>query len=142
MKLAINTPGYGWKAATLDAIRWPFFALLPTVPLAVPLMNIDWLYRACWPIGQRAIHVSEALVPVDMTGWHTYQIDWQEQRVVFSIDGDPLLNCNTSPRGPLGLVMWLDNQYMVATPWGLFKSGLLDAPGRQWLEVSKLEIRD
>jgi hypothetical protein len=142
MKLDINTPGYGWKAATLDAIRWPFFALLPTAPLAIPLMNIDRLYRVCWPIGQRAINVNEAMVAVEMTEWHIYNIHWQEKRVGFTIDGDPLLSCNTSPRGPLGFVMWLDNQYMVATPWGQFKSGLLDAPGQQWLEVSELEIRD
>ena len=141
MKLDINTPGYGWKAATLDALRWPFFALLPTAPLAIPLMNIDRLYRTFWPIGQRAINVSEALVPVEMTGWHTYTIDWQEKGVAFTIDGHLLLSCNTSPRGPLGFVMWLDNQYMAATPWGQFKSGLLAAPGRQWLEVSQLEIR-
>lgn len=140
MKLDLHTPGPGWKAATLDAIRWPFFALLPMAPLAVSLMNIGAVYRALWPIGQQAINVSEALVPVDMTGWHTYLIDWQKNTAHFSVDGQRVLACRTPPRGPLGFVMWLDNQYMIATPWGRFKYGLLDGPGRQWLEVSKLEI--
>jgi hypothetical protein len=141
MKLDIHTPGYGWKAATLDALRWPFFALLPTAPLAVPLMNIHLLYRSFWPIGQRAINVSEVLVPVDMTDWHIYTIDWHKRSARFTVDGESILYCHTSPHGPLGFVMWLDNQYMVATPWGKFKYGLLDAPGQQWLEVSELQIR-
>jgi hypothetical protein len=140
MKLDLHTPGSGWKAATLDAIRWPFLVLLPTMPLAVPLMNIDFLYRRFWPIGQRAIHVSEALLTVDMTAWHTYMIDWQKKTAHFSVDGEVVLDCQTAPRGPLGFVMWLDNQYMVVTPWGRFKYGLLEASGEQWLEIEKLEI--
>jgi hypothetical protein len=140
MKLDMHTPGCGWKAATLDAWRWPFFALLPTAPLAVPLMNVPHLYRAFWPVGQRAINVSEALVPVAMIEWHTYTIDWRIKSARFLVDGETILACHTSPHGPLGFVMWLDNQYMVATPWGKFGYGLLDAPGRQWLEVSRLQI--
>lgn len=140
MKLHLHTPGHGWKAGTLDAIRWPFFALLPTAPLAVPLMNIGPLYRLFWPIGQRAINVSEAPVPADMTGWHTYVITWQHQTARFEVDGETVLDCETAPGGPLGFVMWLDNQYMVITPWGRFKYGLLAAPGRQRMEVSQLEI--
>ncbi len=140
MKLAGQTPGHGWKAGTLDAIRWPFFALLPTAPLAVPLMNIGPLYRTFWPIGQRAIGVSEALLPVRMTAWHTYVIDWQRRRVQFSVDGQTVLDCTTSPGGPLGFVMWLDNQYMIVTPWGKFGYGLVAGPGRQWMEISGVEI--
>jgi len=142
MKLDLHTPGPGWKAGTLDAIRWPFFALLPTAPLAIPLMNIDKLYRTLWPIGQRAIYVSEALLPTEMTTWHTYVIEWEKKTACFSVDGQIVLNCQTPPRGPLGFVMWLDNQTMEITPWGRFRYGLLESVGRQWLEVERLEIRN
>jgi hypothetical protein len=37
--------------------------------------------------------------------------------------------------------MWLDNQYMIVKPWGRFGWGLLDTPGRQWLEVDRLLIQ-
>lgn len=141
MKLDLHAPGHGWKAGTLDALRWPFFALLPTAPLAVPLMTIGPLYRTFWPLGQRAIQVSEALVPVAMTEWHTYVIDWREKTVSFTVDGRPILACDTSPRGPLGFVLWLDNQYMVVTPWGKFGAGLVAQAAEQWLEVSQVEIR-
>ena len=75
-----------------------------------------------------------------MTDWHTYSLEWTQFRVCFSVDGRSVLDCNTSPRGPLGFVMWLDNQYAIVTPWGRFGYGLLDASGEQWMEVETLII--
>jgi hypothetical protein len=141
MKLDLCVPGRGWKAATLDAIRWPFFALLPAAPLAIPLMNIRRLYRALWPLGQRAIGVSEALVESDMRDWHTYIIHWGLERARFYVDDELVLDSDSSPHGPLGFVAWLDNQYAIVTPWGRFGYGLLDEPGHQWMEMDWLEIR-
>jgi hypothetical protein len=140
MALALDVPGCGWKAATMDAIRLPFFLLAPTAPLAVPLMNIRPLYRALWPIGQRAIGVSEALVPAEMTDWHTYRLEWDVCRARFHVDDTCFLDCETSPRGPLGFVMWLDNQAMVATPWGRFAHRVLPTSAPQWMDVASLTI--
>ncbi len=140
MKLDLDTPGYGWKSATLDALR-P--AALLWAPLALPailLMNIPALYRRLWPSIQRAINVREAAVEADMTAWHTYTVEWGERQVRFSVGGETVMEDAPSPRGPLGFVMWLDNQYMVATPQGRFRWGLLDVPGRQWMEIDSLEI--
>lgn len=141
IKLDLRAPGRGWKAATIDAMRWSFLILLPTAPLAVPLMNVHPLYRALWPLGQRAIGVREALVEIEMTEWHTYSIEWGTGRVRFFVDGASAMVSDTSPRGPLGFVMWLDNQYAVVTPWGRFGHGLVGTSGCQWMEVEKLVIR-
>ena len=103
-------------------------------------MNVKAIYRTCWPIGQQAIGVKEALVPAEMTGWHTYSINWQRKSAQFTVDGNLILECNPSPGGPLGFVMWLDNQYMIATPWGKFGYGLLVTPAEQWMEVSRIDI--
>jgi hypothetical protein len=135
MQLDLNTPGCGWKAATIDASHWPFLLLVPTAPLAVPLMHLPQLYARLWPIAQRAMQASEALVTVDMTAWHTYVIEWESQRARFLVDDRLVLACTTPPQGPLGLVIWLDNQYMVVTPQGRVRHGLLAQPGRQWLEL-------
>ena len=140
MKLDLRTPGHGWKAATIDALRWRFLLILPTALLAVPLMNVQRLFRAVWPTAQRAMGVSEAVVAVEMTEWHSYAIEWGCTRARFFVDGELLMDCDTPPRGPLGFVVWLDNQYAVVTPWGRFGTGLLDAPGEQWLEVDRLTI--
>lgn len=140
MKLDLNTPGHGWKAATIDARRQPFYLLAPSAPLAIPLMNLRPLYRRLWPIAQRAMGVCEALVDTDMTGWHTHELRWGHDRAEFSVDGRALLTCPRPPRGPLGCVIWFDNQYAIVTPWGRFGYGRLAAPGRQWMELDDLRI--
>lgn len=141
IKLDVGTPGHGWKASTIDALR-PISLLL--APIALPgmlLMNIPPLYRALWPPIQRALNVQEASLDAPLTDWHTYVIEWGEERSSFFVDGEVVLEHAPSPRGSLGFVMWLDNQYMMVKPWGRFDWGLLEAPGRQWLEVDWLEIK-
>lgn len=140
MKLDLRTPGRGWKATTLDARWMPFLLLAPTAPVAVPLMNVRPLYRRLWPVVQRALGISEAVLEAPMTDWHTYAIRWDEDGSRFSVDGKPVLESEFSPRGPLGFVMWLDNQYAVVTPWGRLGYGLLQSPERQWMEVDELSI--
>jgi len=140
IKLHLQTPGHGWKAAVIDALRLPALLLAPTAPIAIPLMNVRPLYRALWPTVQRALGVREALVQVEMTEWHTYVLEWRIGCARFVVDGKTVLACDTSPQGAMGFVMWLDNQYLVATPWGRFRYGWLAAPDRQWMEVDALSI--
>jgi hypothetical protein len=140
MKLDLHTPGHGWKAATIDALRPATLVLAPLAPLAVLLMNIRPLYRALWPPIRRVIRVQEAAIGANMTAWHTYAVEWGAQWASFYVDGEPVLEGAPSPQGPLGFVMWLDNQYMVATPQGRFRWGLLGVPDRQWMEVDSLVI--
>ncbi|MEA3340738.1 MAG: hypothetical protein U9R15_12280 [Chloroflexota bacterium] len=140
MKLDLHTPGHGWKAASIDALRPAVLLLAPVAPLAVLLMNVRPLYRRLWPPIQRALNVREAVVEAEMTEWRTYTIEWGAERAEFRVDGEPVLEDAPAPRGPLGFVVWLDNQYMAITPWGKFRWGLLDAPGRQWMEIDRLAI--
>jgi len=140
MKLDLDTPGGGWKAATLDALRPAALLLAPIAPLVIGLMNLPPLYRTLWPPIQRAINVREAAVPTGMTEGHTYEIEWGTTQAHFTVDGIPIMEKAPAPRGPLGFVAWLDNQYLVATPWGRLKWGLLDVPGCQWMEIERLTI--
>jgi hypothetical protein len=93
-----------------------------------------------WPTIQRALRIKEAIIDKEMNEWHTYVIEWGTEQSIFTIDGATMLKNAPSPRGPLGFVMWLDNQYLVATPWGRFGWGLLRIEGRQWMEVDRLSI--
>jgi hypothetical protein len=140
LKLDRSTPGCGWKAATIDALRPVAGLLAPLAPAAAMLMNVRSVYRALWPSIQGALRIREALIDVDLTEWHTYSLDWGPETASFAVDEAHILSGAPSPRGPLGFVMWLDNQYMVVTPWGRFGWGLLDVPGSQWLEVDSLSI--
>ncbi|MBN1954496.1 MAG: hypothetical protein JW900_05525 [Anaerolineae bacterium] len=140
IKLDLHEPGHGWKAATIDALRPVALLLAPLAPLAVILMNIRPCYRRLWPFVQRAVRVREAAVGVEMQEWHSYVLEWGPAESRFAVDGRTVLDHAPSPRGPLGFVIWLDNQYMVVTPWGRVGWGMLDAPGVQSMEVSELVI--
>jgi len=143
MKLALDAPGRGWKAASIDAARPSALLLAPLALPAVLLMNARPLYRAFWPPIQRALNIKEAALSADMTAWQTYSLDWGLRRTRFYVDsgsGPELVLEAPSPRGPLGFVMWLDNQYMIVTPQGRLRWGLLAVQQRQWLEVDHLAI--
>ena len=140
MNLAMGVAGNGWKAATIDAQRLPFCCLLPTAPFAIPLMRLQRAYQLLWPVAQRAICVNEAIVDHTMESWHTYVIEWRRRSVHFIVDGQQLLATSNAPRGPLGLVIWLDNQYMVVTPQGEFRHGLVASVEEEYLLVDWLSI--
>ena len=140
MKLDLRTPGCGWKAAAIDASRGPALLLAPAAPLAVPLMNLPPLYGRLWPAIQRAVGVNEASIHGDMTGWRTYRIEWGRRRARFLVDGAPVLDCAAPPRGPLGLVIWLDNQALVVTPQGRLRHSLLATSSEQWLELAGVAV--
>ncbi|NCC35092.1 MAG: glycosyl hydrolase family protein [Chloroflexia bacterium] len=87
---------------------------------------------------QRAIGASERLVGVPMTTWHTYTVEWGERTGRFLVDGQVILDEVPSPRGPMCFVAWVDNQYLVATPQGRLRWGLLDVPEAQWVEIDDI----
>jgi hypothetical protein len=141
MALAKGVPGHGWKAATLDLSRRLGLTMMPLAPLGFLLMRIPQLYRTLWPIGQRAIGVSERILPVDLVEPHTYELEWRKASVTFCLDGEQILVTPTAPRGPLGFIAWIDNQYAVVTPQGRFRWGLLPTTDQQWLALDQIEIQ-
>lgn len=139
--LARGIAGNGWKAAAINARDWRFLALLPFAPLGFLLMRSRPLYDALWPIGQRAIGVSEALLNGELLReCHSYSIDWQAGRATFAVDGEVVHQADPVAPGPLGFIAWIDNQYAVVTPQGRFRWGLLAAPGAQSLDLSAIRI--
>ncbi|MEM7132409.1 MAG: hypothetical protein AAF702_39265 [Chloroflexota bacterium] len=140
MQLAYGIQGWGWKAAVIDCLRPPFYLLLPTAPIGVLLMHSQLLYRLLWPIAQRAMHVQEKLLSHPMELWHHYELEWLPNEVKFWIDGELVFYTSCAPRGPLGLVIWLDNQFMIVRPTGVIRSGLVANEERERLEISNLTI--
>ena len=139
MPLAVTVPGQGWKASTIDATRpraWRWAALAPALPIL--LRRSQWR-RQLWPALQRDLGVAETPLRITMTHWHEYMIDWGQETTLFAVDGQTVLRA-PSPRGPLGLVIWIDNQWMVATPTGRFGHGVLALDHAQWLEVADAAI--
>jgi hypothetical protein len=77
---------------------------------------------------------------VDPTQWHRYQIDWREKRVSFQVDDMQVFESSISPHPPLGLVIWIDNQYAAFTPEGKIGFGVLENPEPAWMEIKDLAI--
>lgn len=141
MPLALDVPGQGWKAATFNARRWPFLALLPAAPVGFLLMRLQPFYRRLWPVGQWALGVSEALLdPVLLAGPHDYTLDWTAEGARFAVDGLTVLETERVPPGPLGFIAWVDNQYAVVTPQGRFGGGLVALAAQQSLLVEQVTI--
>lgn len=138
--LAAGIPGFGWKAACLDAGRPEALCWIPLAPLALLGMRSRRIFEWLWPRIQRALAVSEATVPDDLRPWRRYAIDWGFKGVDFWVDDRHVLHAPVAPRGPLGFVAWLDNQYAIATPRGRFGWGRLGVVEPQWLEIADLEI--
>ncbi len=138
--LAHGIAGHGWKAAAINARSWRFLALLPTAPLGFLLMRRRLLNDALWPVAQRTLGVSEALLDAELLrDFNSYSIDWRAGRAIFTIDGEVVHRAEHVARGPLGFIAWIDNQYAVVTPQGKFKWGLL-AADEQSLEISDIQI--
>ncbi|MCC7362491.1 MAG: hypothetical protein IT317_23625 [Anaerolineales bacterium] len=141
MALVPGVPGHGWKAATLNVGRWPGLLVAPAALAAVGLTKIPGLGRPILDLARRFTRAHEAPLPdVALTDWHAYTLDWQRDAAVFTVDGVERLRAPTPPRGPLGLVIWIDNQYAVASLEGRFGFGVLPVPEAQWLEIADLRM--
>ena len=86
-------------------------------------------------IGEDGIALS-----VDVTQWHRYRLDWREDRVSFEVDEVQVFESGVSPNPPLGLVIWIDNQFAAFTPEGKIGFGVLENPEPAWLEIKDIEV--
>jgi hypothetical protein len=139
MALVPQMPGWGWKAQVVHSMRPG--ALLASVPLtlstAYGLLSQDTQPAARWL--QRVSGAHEALLPVVLSAWHSYVLEWRRNEVHFWVDGKHVLRVAHPPVRPLGFVAWLDNQYAIATPGGVLRFGTVATP-EEWLEIDLIEI--
>ncbi len=142
MALTAHGFGYGWKAQVVRAHRPG--ALLAAPPLALTALwariSGDAGPAAGWL--ERMTGAREAVldrVAADLRQWHDYTLEWRPEYARFWVDGHQALVAEDPPRGPLGFVAWIDNQYAVATPRGELRFGLLDCEP-QWLELESISI--
>ncbi|HZC07715.1 MAG TPA: hypothetical protein VE338_18910 [Ktedonobacterales bacterium] len=142
MSLTADGLGYGWKAQVVHAHRPG--ALLAAPPLALTALwarvSGDDHPAASWL--EKMTGAREAILDTagaDLRQWHDYSLEWLPDRARFWVDGRESLAVEHPPRGPLGFVAWIDNQYAIATPRGELRFGALDC-GPQWLELASISI--
>ncbi len=141
MVLATGVPGHGWKAATLNTGRLPGLLVAPAALVAVALTRVPGLGRPIMAAARRLVRAHEALLAdVALNEWHDYGLEWRRDEARFSVDGVERLRSPAPPRGPLGFVLWLDNQFAIASETGRFGFGITPVREEQWLEVDALAL--
>jgi hypothetical protein len=131
-------PGNGFFAGTFRSPHIPSFLFLPGL-MAFPLFAIRPISRLLRRLAGRIIRQDAARIMVDVTQWHDYSIQWWRDVCTFSVDGTVVLSTPCSPSAPLGVVIWIDNQFAAWTPGGKLGYGTLENPAA-WLEIEKLKF--
>jgi hydroxyethylthiazole kinase-like uncharacterized protein yjeF len=134
-----DLPANGALAATFRSPPIPTW-LASTGLIGIPLLMIPPVARLARKIASRVIRQDAAQLNHDPTEWHSYRLEWQVDNVSFYLDENIVLSTEISPQGPLGFVLWIDNQYAAWTPEGRMKYGTLPSPSG-WLEVKDLTIQ-
>lgn len=111
---------------------------LPVLP-ALPVLATRKARAILRKLVGRAVREDGVRLRVDVTQWHLYRLEWSPMRCAFWVDDALALETSLSPRPPLGLVIWIDNQYAAWRPDGSLRWGLLRNEAA-WLEVKNIEI--
>lgn len=139
LSLRDDLPAVGALAAVFRAppIPWPLYAL--GVP-ALPLLFLHPFVRLARRVGRRVVREDNVQMHHDPTEWHRYSLAWREDGVTLKVDDAVVLETELSPIGPLGLVIWIDNQYAALTPEGILGWGTL--PNQDsWVEIRDVDVK-
>jgi hypothetical protein len=135
-----DRPGNGFLAQVFASpiIPSPLLALsaIPFLPLLVTRKTRGWIRN----LAHHLIKEDGIRLNLDVTRWHEYRLEWSTGRSIFSVDDGIILNSTVSPTQPLGLVIWLDNQFAAFTPEGRLGFGVLQNEAA-WLEIENLELK-
>lgn len=132
-------PAQGFLVATFSAPNLPALLLAPGA-LALPLLALPSTARLVRRAARLLLNESGALVPGDPTQWRTYRLEWGDRYVRFFVDDQEVLLTSVAPWGPLGFILWVDNQYAAFPPSGRIKMGTSPNPEPAWMEVEEIAI--
>ena len=135
-----DLPANGFVAQTFQASKTPS-PLLALGALGFPLLLWSQLARRLRPIFRRVIRDDSCALNVNITQWHSYTLEWHRERVTFKVDNHTFETAVT-PKAPLGLVIWIDNQYAAFRPDGKISYGTLASSQPAWLEIEGLSLQE
>lgn len=135
-----GVPGNGWKAMSLTTPHLPAVLLAPAALAGLALSRIPVVRRPVMDLALRQARADEALLEAALDRWATYEILWGERKVEFRVDDDVVLTGERPPRGPLGFVVWIDNQFALASRDRGLRFGVVQPESAQELEIAKVAI--
>lgn len=139
LTLTDDQPGSGFHAKVFRS---------PRLPSILSLLGLPGLPLLFWRVTARLLRKSAAYLVRESTKelsigvdtWQTYEMIWKKDQVVFRVNQEVVMETDLSPIGPLGLVIWIDNQYFKFAPDGKTGFGFLDVPVEQWLDIRALSV--
>jgi hypothetical protein len=139
-----DKPGNGFLAQTFRAPIIPSLLLASLGFLSLPILlpNLATHRTRKWlrGLGSRVIREDGIRLSVAAAQWHGYRLEWSPTRTTFWVDDALVFESPVSPRPPLGLVIWIDNQFAAFTPEGKIGFGVLKNEAA-WLEVENFVLR-
>jgi hypothetical protein len=134
-----DMPANGALAGVFHSVRLPVLPFLP-MALGTPFLLIKPISRLARRVAAEVIQEDALALDLGVTEWHQYRLEWLAEEVRFFIDGQEVHRSSISPRPPLGVVIWIDNQFAAWQPDGSLGYGTLQTTSA-WIEVKDLEIR-
>jgi hypothetical protein len=125
-----DKPAQGFLAQTFRSPK--FHPLLILAGLALPFSR-----KVSRKLLSKVIDEDSVAISVDVTQWHRYRLEWEAKRVLFYVDDVQVFESPVSPHSPLGIIIWIDNQYAAFTPEGKIAFGVLEGE-EEWLEVEDI----
>jgi len=136
LSFTADKPAQGFLAQTFRSPK--FHPLLILAGLILPFPPLRETSRK---LLSKVIHEDAATLSVDVTQWHRYRLEWSAKRVLFYVDDAQVFESPVSPNPPLGVIIWIDNQYAAFTPGGKIAFGVLEAE-ESWIEVENIVISE
>jgi hypothetical protein len=129
-----DKPAWGFLAQTFHSPEYlSFFLALSSIFL--PLLVFPRIAKKLRNLLGKIIKEDSYLLSTDPTQWHTYTLESGLARVTFRIDDLTVAETEIGVRGHLGLVIWIDNQFLAFRPDGKLSYGLLENTEPAWLEI-------
>jgi hypothetical protein len=91
-------------------------------------------------LARRWISQDSTTINVNVTQWHHYKMILDHDVVTYELDGHNIWKTSITPRGALGFLVWVDNQYAALPPDGKLSYGTLENTEPTWIEVMDLCI--
>ncbi len=131
-----DKPAQGFLAQTFRSPK--FHPLLFLAGLVLPFSH-----KLARKILSKVIDEDGVALSVDVTQWHAYRLEWSPKRVVWYVDDVLAFESPVSPNAsrPLGIIIWIDNQYAAFTPEGKIAFGVLEGK-EEWLEIEDVVISE
>jgi len=137
LSLRNDRPAQGLLAATFAAPAIPALLLTPAAA-ALPLLAWPVTARLLRRLARQIVREDFAHLEIDPTAWCRYRLDVTTSSVTFAVDEAIHFTTPVAPRGRLGVVLWIDNQYMAFPPDGKLRFGMLDNPDA-WIEIDQIK---